>query len=380
MIFSPPAPRRDVPRWAAALTLLAVLALLQGCKLGSNEPDALASSRIGQDGGLIGVESGPLAGFRVFLPSGVVTDPVDVSIFLDTIVQVEGFRPVSGVGRIEPSRLEFPGTRRPVVVLPLIDLLIPTSSTESDIRVLHRNGVTGQVDVLTPTSVDLSGLEVRVEAPAFGSFWAAAILNTSQIDLQSHLPLEDGSEWLFESGVRARVTSRTDLPNLVGVPLEELRIDFGSTLDLSFYLQWDSASGNLMEYGIGSVAADRQDVRDTPYQWLGPVGSIGSLVSASTGYRIFEPFGSSTQTDVGTLTSGIELVDFETVNTPAGLFGTALRITVEQSWKPQSSPEELLRLDLWLVPDVGPIMVQLGGSGGLPPVRLIGATTLQSGD
>lgn len=346
-------------RVAGPMTLLCALSF-QGCT-GGGAPDGTAL--VGDRGGLVQVENGPLAGTALQVLAGAVSGSAVLRIGPAPRAAVDGFVGVGPAARFTPEDLSL---SLPATVTLLLDPAHPEvvrNDPAEDLVVLWLDAE-DVLHALPPSGFDLVEGRVEAQAEGLGTFWAAVRPSAAAFPLQDYLPVLD--DWFsFSNRQDLAVRDASTDPNHGGAPWEAWELVPTPPMQPlipspirpqhGFYfmprLDGSALLGGWFERGVGFVA--REQVLAIQPLVLPAEIHEDEVVEVAAVLELYRPFGSTTPVRTG----GTLRVSFgrrRATTVHVGTFGDVLEASVELDMP--GSPSRSLRLEL--ARGVGPVVIE----------------------
>jgi hypothetical protein len=349
------------------LVVLPLLFPLAGCHNSSDSApsEVVASGTIGPEGGSIHVSTGALAGASIMIPPGALAMPVAITCFQDLASLAPGFIDVGPAVRIEPVGLALAVPA--LLTLPFDPALVPSPTTPTDFVVRLRLA-DGRVFEALPRQVDQSLGLVTVDALQLATWWVSV---PDKVATRDYLPLGQGDNYEYSSGVRLTVSHTRTEPNFLGIPVLKLTFSTPSGFVLGMYLVED-AEGALSLVGSFEIAYDnRQERLDGAALLLAAIERVGARRDLFYSFTGFLPYGGPVPVYLGAANAVVSFVGREPIAAPAGSFEDVVQLVLatERSDSRPNTSASILRL--WLAKGVGPVQVQLDEG---PLYRLVRGT------
>lgn len=354
-------PRNRFVGWSAASLLVLALA---GCN-GKSTSHA-ASGFIGPAGGSVTVNSGPLAGTSITIPTGALTQPVDIAIDVSSVQPQPDVDAVGPAAAFGPSGTRFAQNATATLLFDIDDV---PAGTPNGAFVVKRRDSQGRITDVAPKSIDRAGGTVAVSLSGLSAYWVA--LRIKPFVLAEYLPLRDGDVYEFDTGLVLKIDVTSGEPNLNGPIIKATFVD--SLGDFGLYLR-RSLVGETFLDGRFSVSESFQELEVVPLLVLPRTAQIGGSLVTASDLVGFQPFGSFIPTFVATEEMQTTLVSAGDLQTPVGRFRDVIEveiITEREGFAPGvTSTSSAIRDRLWLARGVGPVHVWLQG---LPLAQITGA-------
>lgn len=345
----PSAVARRLPR---SLTTVCAL-LAAACSSDRDVPvfAPVTAMTIDPSGGTIEITDGVLAGTRLEVPPGALTQPVQISIAQDFADSHPGFVVAGRAARFEPQGLQF--------LLP-VALTVPyTPGATLLVPVLQRRPG-GAILELAPTLADDTLGVVTVDVDGLGTCWPAE-RTLGGVSTPRYFPLANGNTWSFDGDLTVAMTLATTEPNLTG---NILRVLFTTPTDeYGVYLTGRTQFGPVTLVGefVPTGRDSFQQVHEA--QLFQPVAfTDGQPVEAFYEFSGFDPYGETTSNYRGTVLSRLVAEKVPELETPLGTFRDLNRLTMTRRMVFDDGSERTVEMSLTLAFNVGPVAVGIFGT------------------
>lgn len=343
-----------------------LLLALCGCGSGGGSGDpAQLTTMVNADGGAVTVGSGPLAGVVVQIPPGALDRPTRLTVDETRAEARPGYRTISRGVAVGPTecQLRLPAT----VTLPVEERLL----TGNEVLLLLRLP-DGSLRELSPATV--ADGAVTAATAAFGVFWVGERMFDGY-STEGFLPLDDGNEWQFDSGLTLTTAWSFEEPNMQNPFLVRLRLQ-GEGLDLGWYLQ-QSPTGSYDLIGeFSEVAGAGHQYLHAPTVLLPLRVTMGQEALAAYHFTGYQPFGSTEPAFEGAAFVRRRADQPSRMATPLGVFDDLLRLRIRTTLVLAEGATRDTVLVLTLARNVGPVALELDGVDGLLAAATVGGAPL----
>ncbi len=340
------------------LALLAPSACHRG---GSSGSSALATVEVDSvAGGTLALHTGPLAGLRLVVHPGSVSENLQLSVELGEDSPELAFNSIGASVLIRPANVVFspPAT----LILPFDKDLLPAGTVDESLEVRRRSVYSGPIGTRSLGVDRVHGhLAVPVDRISPRStYWPAVRELGASIDMRRYLPDVDFGFYRYSDGNRIQLRMPSAHANISATaPVTELSF-IDADGEGGFYLH-RTASGEILRLGEYFLGLNSYQELHDGNLWAPAFFSDGGSVSARADYQAVAPFGSSNLAYTGSVsgTTSVELL-FESFETPIGRYSDVVRLHRFEEYTDSLGGAGSFEFVLYLAADVGPLAYQLG--------------------
>jgi len=285
-------------------------------------------------GGTIEVTTGALAGLKLTIPPDALASDALISVHPGVTTEAAGLLVLSEAALFLPGGTRFDPVAS--LTMPFDPGLLPARTSSADLLVMLRDEVTGQIEELTPNTVDELAGRVEVDLPHLSTCWVAVQL--PPIDLVSYLPFNIGDEYVLRGDVSnllltlrieaAPLNANFPAPDILTMAFEFAGIHSG------YYVR-AAANGDLLL--LGQFAEDGQnsfeEVHDQITVLAPGVVEDGEIFHTEATYTGHLPIGNPAVAYTGRIAADTEVFTAsEIFVTPVGDFPDPVIFIREEDW------------------------------------------------
>lgn len=285
-------------------------------------------------GGLIEVNTGPLAGLSLLVAPGSLLSDTVISVHPGVETESAGLLVISSAARFSPGGTLFNPSA--LLTLAFDPTLIPARASSADLLVILQDDATGQVEELIPNSIDAVAGLVEVDMPHLSTCWV--VVELPPIDLVTYLPFNVGDEYILRGDVSNQIlTLRVEQgpmnANFPSPDVLTLAFEFAGFRS-GYYVE---ILGNDDLVLVGQFADDGfdslEEVHDQATLLVPALIEDGDVFHSESSYTGHIPVGNPTVAYTGSFVADTEIFTADVIFvTPVGDFPEPVIFIREEDW------------------------------------------------